>query len=476
MGAWAVARHVARTGAALWWRKVVARIGRFGAILLVGVVPSAVVAFQVWTWGQVLPLVATLGESDRLAELAVPSLLLGFVLVCVILRAALLAFDFVATDLRLLLDTAPLTFPAKALVTVGPDFVVSAAVALAVGSVPLAAFASSSGRLAGGTVLALCVACVSLVGALTAVLELALASLTKDVSAARSGAAAGMLLVVCGALVLLTGQVQEHGLELPGVAALGRAVMGEQVVVAAAAAILGLAMLGLWGLAGGAVAREALRGHHRIPHAPVRGGGVGSVSAAFVRRDPANRVGAAALAVIAVLGVALDALVGLPVAWALIFVVGIVTASAASLYAYGEYLEVRWRMVASPAPLRGTLLRWIVGHWLAGVLSAALVAAPAVALALALGVPFAAESWGTAVTAAGLAVASGLIAGRLLPYERDDVFALAASGTASLVIFAAVWFPLSHLPPVAAAAATLVVLGVCLAVTVHLEPPAEAAG
>lgn len=80
------------------------------------------------------------------------------------------------------------------------------------------------------------------------------------------------------------------------------------------------------------------------------------------------------------------------------------------------------------------------------------------------------------MTAAGLAVASGLIAGRLLPYERDDVFALAASGTASLVIFAAVWFPLSHLPPVAAAAATLVVLGVCLAVTVRLEPPAEAAG
>ena len=475
MGALSVAGHVARTGAALWWRKVVARIGRTGASVLLLAVPSALVAFQGWTWGQVLPLVASLGESDRLAELAVPSLLLGFLLVCVVLRAALLAFDFVAGDLRLLRESAPLTRPAKALVDVGPDFVVSSVVALGVGSVPLAAFASSSQRLALGTVLALCLACVALVGALTGVLELVLARVTRDVTAARSGAAAGMLLVVCGALVLLTGQVQAHGLDLPGVASLGRLLMRDQFLVALTVAAVGLAMLGLWGLASSAVTREVVRGHHRTPVLRVRGGGIAPVSAVFLWRDPANRVGGVALSVIAVFGVALDSLVGLPVAWALIVAVCLITVSAASLYAYGEYQQVRWRFVASPAPLRESLLRWIVGHWLAGVLWAAAVAAPAVGFAVALGVSLDAAWWVATAPAAVAAVATSLVAGRLLPYERDDVFALAASGTASLIMFAAVWFPLSQLPPLLGAAGVLVVLAGCLAVTIRLEPSAEGA-
>ncbi len=216
MAAVAVTAHVTGLCATIWWRRAAARLGRPGTLLLVLAVPVAFVGFYAWAWGQVSPIMATMSSNEALAELLLPGLLVSFVMVCAVLRAAMLAFDFIAPDLRVTLATAPRRAARKCLFKSPPTRVQPAG---GLRSVGLASYAASSGRIGLGPVLALGLACCALVGAVTVGLELLLIHVTRDALAARSGAAAGVLLSVCLVMLWLSrpsvrwlvGQLQQLG-------------------------------------------------------------------------------------------------------------------------------------------------------------------------------------------------------------------------------------------------------------------------
>lgn len=464
-----IGAYVAALSARMWWRRTTGRIGRAGALALLIAAPASLLALYVWAWGEVSGLTGALTADPRIGPLALPSLMIGFVTVCVVLRAAMLAFDVVAPDLRIVLHTAPLTVLAKALIQVLPDFVLSTVLAVGIGSVGLTSYAYASGRISIGAVLCLAVAVVAIVGMLSAVMELMLLAATKDAVASRAGAAAGTLLLVCGLLLALTREVQVHGLDVPLLRQFGALLLAGDGPVIVVSILVTAASLLAWGWFSSRVAPELLRAQHRQPVLRVWRGSV--VLASFVTfwRDPANRVGALGMLAIGLFGILLERVVGLPLALPLVAALVLCAVSAASLYAYGEFLAVRWRFLVAPSGLRRTLLAWCVGHLLAGAVLAVVIVLPAV------GFLVEAFRWVDPDAVARFACALvgvlglSLVAGRLLPFERDDVFALAASLTLAVALCAAAWLLLGGLPTGLLALAALSVLTVSLAAVVGGE-------
>ncbi len=72
-----------------------------------------------------------------------------------------------------------------------------------------------------------------------------------------------------------------------------------------------------------------------------------------------------------------------------------------------------------------------------------------------------------------VSIGLSLVSGRVLPYQRDDIFALAGSGTAALVLTGVAWLALRDLPaPITLVAGLLIAGGAVLALAM-LEPSAD---
>lgn len=471
MAAVAVTAHVTGLCATIWWRRAAARLGRPGTLLLVLAVPVAFVGFYAWAWGQVSPIMATMSTNEALAELLLPGLLVSLVMVCAVLRAAMLAFDFIAPDLRVTLATAPLSRGTRMLVQVAPDFGFSALLSVGLGSVGLASYAASSGRIGLGPVLALGLACCALVGAVTVGLELLLIHVTRDALAARSGAAAGVLLSVCLVMLWLSQAVQS-GSGVGQLQQLGRALLGHDAVVTLVSLMATATLLVGWGFADSLIAPEARRGRQKAPWLRVPRGSRAVVSALTFLRDPANRVGALGMLSISIFGAALERMTGLPIAMPLAGAVALLVLNGAALYTYGEFLELRWRLVASPVSLRGVLPAWIAGHLAAGLLIAVVLATPVAVLATPAAVPDLDLGLRTSAIAL-VSIGLSLVSGRVLPYQRDDIFALAGSGTAALVLTGVAWLALRDLPAPITLVAGLLIAGGAVSALAMLEPSAD---
>jgi len=417
-----------------------------GALALLLVAPIAGVACYVWVWSQVAELMTGFAKPAPIGVLALPTLLLGFALVCVFIRTALLAFDFVSPDVRIVLHTAPVTRLARALIQVLPDFVFSSVLALTIGSVGLTSYAAVSGRIGVITVLGVAVAVSALIGALTAVTELALVHIVKDPLAARSGAAVVILLLACGALLSLTRELQLYGMEIRPLLRAGTFLLDSGARTLALSGGVTLVSLAVWGLASSAVVPEMLRSQHRRPALGVGKGNLLLVSMVTFVRDPANVIGAVGLFVISLLGVWLEQLGHLPVAVAIVAAIGLLLTSAACLYGYGAYVGVRWRVIASPARMSRSVVAWLTGHAAVGVCSAVLLLAPAVALGRAQFSPLDIDMVARYLCAVAVTMGTSTIAGWVMPYERDDVLGLAASGTVALVLASLAWWAFSGLP------------------------------
>lgn len=455
MSALAISAHIGGVCARTWWRKTTARLGVVGAAAVIAAIPAAIALFHWWAWGRVAGVIRELVGGGQAARIVLPSLVLSFVMICVVLRAALLAFDFVSPDLRLIMYTAPLTRRAKAIVQVGPDALVSAVLALGVGSLGMTAYAAASDRVGLVPMLLVCLGCVAFAGALTSVIELILTRMLRDGVASRAGAAVISLLMMCAGLFGITRAVQSRGADIPLLGAVGGLLdRGNLVVTLLGLALTAISLL-VWGWADSRVAPELLRARHATPLLKVPGGRIGFASAATFWRDASNRVGAVGMLAICLFGLWMERLTHLPFAFSVISAVVLMMTSAAAVYAYGEFQVIRWRLVASPADARRVLVWWVCGHLAAG----AAVAVGVVGLLA----PF---FWGqlsatspTSVArlgcAAALSMASGVVAGRLMPYDREDVFTLAGSATGAMVVFGIAWYALHGvaLVPLAAIAA-----------------------
>ncbi len=446
MTAAAIGVHVTGLCARIWWRRTTSRIGSVGALALLLVAPVAGVAFYVWVWGQVAELMIGFAQPGPIGVLALPTLILSFALVCVFIRTALLAFDFVAPDVRIVLHTSPITRLARALIQVLPDFVFSSVLALTIGSVGLTSYAAVSGRIGVGTVLGVAVAVSALIGALTAVTELALVHVVKDPLAGRSGAAVVILLLACGALLALTRELQLHGMEIQPLLRAGTFLLDSGARTLALSGGVTLVSLAVWGLASSAVVPEMLRSQHRRPALGVGKGNLLLVSMVTFIRDPANVIGAVGMFVISLLGVWLEQLGHLPVAVAIVAAIGLLLTSAACLYSYGAFVGVRWRVIASPARMSRSMVAWLTGHAAVGVGSAVILLAPAVALSWAQFSSLDIEMVARYLCAVAVSMGTSTIAGWVMPYERDDVLGLAASGTVALVLASLAWWAFYSLP------------------------------
>lgn len=446
MTAASIGAQVTGLCARIWWRRTTSRLGAVGALALLLAAPAAGVAFYFWVWGQVSELMSGFAQPGPIGVLALPALIFGFALVCVFVRTALLAFDFVAPDVRIMLHTAPVTRAARALIQVVPDFFFSSVLALTVGSVGLTSYADVSGRIGVVSVLALAVAVSALVGALAALAELALLFIVKDPLASRSGAAVIILLLACGALLAVTGELQAHGTEVPWLLGVGTFLLESDtrtVAISGGATVLSLAV---WGLASSAVVPELLRSQHRRPVLAAPEGNLVLVSMVTFIRDPANVVGAVGMFVVSVLGVWLEQLGQLPVGVAIVATIGLLVPSAACLYGFGTFADVRWRVVVSPARTSRFTLAWLSGHAVVGIGSALILLAPAIALDWAQFSLLDPATVARYLCAVAVSMGVSLIAGWVMPYERDDVLGLAASGTVAMVLAALAWWALHSLP------------------------------
>lgn len=196
------------------------------------------------------------------------------------------------------------------------------------------------------------------------------------------------------------------------------------------------------------------------------------VSALTFLRDPANRVGALGMLSISIFGAALERMTGLPIAMPLAGAVALLVLNGAALYTYGEFLELRWRLVASPVSLRGVLPAWIAGHLAAGLLIAVVLATPVAVLATPAAVPDLDLGLRTSAIAL-VSIGLSLVSGRVLPYQRDDIFALAGSGTAALVLTGVAWLALRDLPAPITLVAGLLIAGGAVSALAMLEPSAD---
>lgn len=176
------------------------------------------------------------------------------------------------------------------------------------------------------------------------------------------------------------------------------------------------------------------------------------------------------------LGLWLDRTLEVPVALPMTGVVGLLCLGAPSLYAYGEFVHVRWRFATSPASTGRQSFLWLVGHVASGIVLALVVTAPTVMMLFR---QIAALTPDSAVQAAAVGVATvgvNLLAGRVLPYERDDVFGLAATASVALLFGAVAWLVLRGLPPLSLLIAGVLVLGASVAVVVAGERSFGGAG
>lgn len=94
---------------------------------------------------------------------------------------------------------------------------------------------------------------------------------------------------------------------------------------------------------------------------------------------------------------------------------------------------------------RGTAACGSQGTWPQALLIAVVLATPVAVLATPAAVPDLDLGLRTSAIAL-VSIGLSLVSGRVLPYQRDDIFALAGSGTAALVLIGVVWLALRDLP------------------------------
>lgn len=415
----------------LWWRRLVVKAGTFLATALVVTGLAAGVGFWLWIWPQVRgPLDEIVRARPDLEHAMVVTVLIGFAVLVALLRVLLLAFDTISQDLRILLAVAPLPRLTRATVAIVPDLSASWLGAMCFGSVGLFTCASVAPHFGAGQALAWGTVIVVVIGALAAVLEWLGTRIAGDVPAARAMASVGILAGLCVAMGWVASSLQSD--PLGGAATrFGRTFLGWGAAGSAALAVevTGVALL-VWGVAAGGTTSEIFRARGRRPRWRIPGGSVLGCSAVTFTRDAGNRFALLSLAALGATGLWLESVTGLPVAGALIAAAIVIVISGAAVLSYGDFEAVRWRVHTGPADPRRVLGAWLAGH----LLGALIIAGVAVATAAAAR-PELVSGWGHGwATACLVGLGAGTLAGRLVPYRREDVFSVASTGLLDLSI------------------------------------------
>lgn len=436
------------TATRMWWRRLVGRVGDLAAGAFCVFALAATVGFWVWIWPQVRsPLDEVISVRPDFEKALVISVMVGFALIVALVRVLMLAFDTLSQDLRILLATAPLSRASRAVVSVVPDLGASWMSSMFFGSVGIFACAAVAPHFSFGEAVAWGTATVVLIGALAAVIEGVCTIVGRDTSAARAMAAIGMLGALSGLLIWVGAALQSDPTNGP-IAQLGGRLLGLETTVSVLIA-LGVTVggMGIWFLAAGWTTRALFRSRSARPWIRVRGGSAFGSSAVAFLRDAGNRFGMISLAALIALGFSLETSSGLPVASQVTLAALVLVVTGSAVMSYGDYVTLRWRVLASPVEPRRIVAAWIAGHVLtAVVLAAALVAVVRLVRPEAVALSSTGE-WATLGTIALIGLGSGCVAGRVLPYEKEDVFSIAGTGFVDILLGVSAYYLVNTLAP-----------------------------
>lgn len=454
--------------ARLWWRRLRSSIGTVASILLVVVLGLAAPAFWWGIWPVFAPtLRGIINANERIAALMIVGVSLSYALICSLIRVMMLAFDFVSKDLRMLLATAPLSRITRAVVQIIPDAVTTTVVCAGIGSIGLFAMAAASDEVSAVEALAWAVAVNVAIAAFASVIEWIGTAVTHDNTASRGGAAIVTLIVLCAFLGLTASSMQADGLNSALVAS-GELVLewstGHSCVIAV---VIMTVALGLWLVVDALTSRDVMRAHGRRPRCVIRDGNIVKSGALTFFREPSNVMGLVSLMAIIGLAAFMERVTSIQITGQVVVSCALLLCAAGGIITYGEYLTLRWRVLASPASSRSTAAQWFLGHEGTAILIAASGFAAYYVLADSetreLLIPELPIYLGMGLVSMG----AGLLAGKAVPYRREDVFAMAGSGTLAAVLGISYWWltiTIGRIPePLAGAIAVVGAVAIILA-------------
>ncbi len=421
------------------YRRLRVALGRVGALAVLGAIPLAATGLWVYLWAPLRGFFEPLRDDPAMVATISTSLLASFLMVAVVVRVGVLAFDVIGRELRLLLGLAPLGRLRRAIVAVVPEFAVGAAISVGFGGTALVVFASMVRDFPVVEALLWMVAIVVWVGAVSALVEEVGVRLTASMFTSRAVASV-VLLGTALALVFRLAEILVQGRLLPSWMA------GLPALPTPAALVLGGMTIGsglvVWLAAASLTSRSVLEvglGPRRRRPLNVSSASI-AVAVDGVRallREPANRAAALAFAVLLVALVQFAGLIGLGLTLQLVVWAAVVGSGVVVLSNFGGFLEIRWIVAVSPFDESAALRRWSWARSAAGMLVVVVIAAWALWL---FGDPAPGVSPSPASIAAGWMVVTGAaaVAGRLVPYRKSDLMTMAATAALASVASLAV--------------------------------------
>lgn len=428
--------------AAVWavsYRRFRSAVGGIGVIA--AFVGASVVVAALWLsiWDPLRGFFEPLGGDRQKVTTLLAGLLTSFLMVAVLVRVGVLAFDVVGRELRIMLASAPLGRFRRAAVAVGPELAVGVLVSVGLGGMGLAVFASVVADVGIVEVVSWMLATVVWVGVLSGVAEEVGVRLTGSMFTARAVASVVLLGVAMAAVFRTAGTLAE-GAPVPVVYTWLIEAAAPWSVIGAMTAIVGglVAWLGVTTTTTRSIIEVALRPRRR--HFLRRPSPSLALTFAAVRtlhREPANRAAAFGFFVVVVALVEFEGMIGLGLSAALAVWGAVAGAGVVALSAYGGFTELGWTVIVSPYQPARALRRWTLAWVCVGAVVVTLIAAAVVwGFGESTSAPMVAA--GTVAVGAFVVLGAALVAGRLVPYQDKNLMAMATTGGVATLMSVAV--------------------------------------
>ncbi len=443
---WAVVRDVLWYSMMIWWRTLTLRLNKGLAFLIAVLLLTAPTILSGWLYVTTKSFISPMARMDRIADIILLSLYLSFFLICVLVKTLLAAFERLSHDIRILLSYAPLTNTARAAVQIIPDLLLVSYLSLSFGLPPILVFAQHHPSMLLSNAISFSLLVICLTGALNAGIERILLQLTKDSAASRVGAALVLLFLICVALLSLAEAMRKNGLDQPELGAIGAfiATGGSQgFLIGSLAFFTGAGCVLAWGVLEGSAVHELMGAQYKVPKPRVADGSLVFASTAIFFRDASNRIGLIALGALCALAVWIENLMQLKLVVVMLSAAIVMAMSASALYSYGGYLSIQWRVLASPKASPAALTSWIIGHLLGGGLCSALLLSLTAVLSPSSFSMVDSTTIQQLLSVIFIASAFSLLAGRVLPYDKDDIASFASASTLALVLTGGAWWGLN---------------------------------
>lgn len=288
-----------------------------------------------------------------------------------------------------------------------------------------------------------------MVGAFAAVLEAVLTLFLRSNSAARGGSAIVSLITLSALLVNVVRSVQGAQLASPAVIVGTRFAQAPLLASVAASVAVDIVALAFWLASASLTERGVFLSRGRRLRISTAFGTAGEMAALSYWRNPANRLAVVALVGISGFGIWFEEITGLAVGAHVVFWSVVFLMSVTAISTYGDYMQIRWRVLVSPASSSMSFHKWISGQMILAGLIGMFMSAVTLAFDPRVLTEWSRTDMAQLVVGVFLGVGSGLVSGRLIPYREGDVFSMGVSGLLTAIIAGGAYFGMSRIVDIA---------------------------